>query len=202
MPIVQVISIIGKPNLWNRAQREFMLWVPTLKFLWRWKLNLRKTVNPTLLEGRFNCKAFGKRICNTVWCLVLFLNERIYSCVPLKVHPSASPSIPLRFIPPLLLIWRFLSSLHYSPFCSAFVYVCLCLCVRFDFDQQGSQSSPADERGRHVTRFIEVIIKCESLNITAESNAGENSIEVWSPGINGEVKGNMTDDTCPPPHLT
>ncbi len=124
MPIVQVISIIGKPNLWNRAQREFMLWVPTLKFLWRWKLNLRKSVNPTLLEVRFNCKAFGKRICNTAWCLVLFLNERLYSCVPLKVHPSASPSIPLRFIPPLLLVWRFLSS-----FALFSLLQCICLSV-------------------------------------------------------------------------
>lgn len=152
MAIVQVISIIGKPNLWNRAQREFMLWVPTWKLLWRWKLILRKSVNPTLLEGRIHCKAFGKRICDTVWCLVLFLNERLYSCVPLKVHPSASPSIPLGFIPPLLLIWWFLSSFVLF---SLLRCICLCLfvcvCVRFDSDQQGSRCSPAEERGRHVT---------------------------------------------------
>lgn len=117
MPIVQVISIIGKPNLWNRAQQEFMLW--------RWKLNFRKSVNPILSEGRIQCIAFGERICNTVWCLVLFLNERLYACVPLKVHLPAFPSVSFLVCFSYDDFW---AVSHYSPFCGAFVYVCLCVC--------------------------------------------------------------------------
>lgn len=177
MPIVQVISIMGKPNLWNKAQWEFIHGVP------RWKLNLGKSVNPTLLHWK-----------NSEWSVwhKILQDWNIYTHVPIKVHPSASSHVSPQLY---LYLFLFLSNdnlwtvPHYFPFRGAFVYACLCVCVAFDSEQQGSRFSPAEERGKHVTRFIEVVLKCESSNIMAESKARDNSIKVWSPGINGEVKG-------------
>lgn len=58
------------------------------------------------------------------------------------------------------------------------LFMSVCVCVRFHSDQQGSRCSPAEERGRHVTRFIDVVLKCESFNIMAELNAGDKSSKV------------------------